>query len=117
MSAFPKLTDAEIEYLERGIAKQAAELAEAQEQVVALRGAPTKIAELQEGESRLYEGGRQRIAIAALSSTPPPVVPLEDVRPLVDAVKQCFQFSIHLSMAEQNLVSALAAFTAKHPLK
>jgi hypothetical protein len=49
-----------------------------------------------------------RACQAALSTPPPPVVPLEDVRPLIPLLRE---LAVHDSGTEETL----AEFTAKHP--
>lgn len=68
-----------------------------------------------EGEN----GGDQRIGkacAAALSFPPPPVVPLEDVRPLVEALRHSYDATNWPADGSSMQEEALAAFTTKHPL-
>lgn len=51
-----------------------------------------------------------------LKQKPPPGVPLADIRPVVEAAKQCMQFKVSCTIAEQNLISTIKVFTAKHRL-
>ena len=60
---------------------------------------------------------------AALSTTPPPVVPLEDVRPLREALETIENRFVDgedtyedWKFMGETAVTALATFTAKHPL-
>ena len=65
---------------------------------------------------------------AALSTPPPPVVPLEDVRPLVEALMKLHQnghgedcdylnlTGAACSCGAESAEAAIATFTAKHPL-
>jgi hypothetical protein len=52
----------------------------------------------------------------AMSPSPPPVVPLDDVRPVINAATKCLRYLSMLTQYELEFSQTLEAFTAKHPL-
>ena len=65
-------------------------------------------------EAKFYHGEIHK----ALSSPPPPVVPLEDTRPLVESAKtlKAAKGRHNTGLAYERFLEAVSAFTAKHPL-
>ncbi len=110
-------------------------LRESQAQVVAMRDALTQYREaFSDGPENcgciLYEKVDE-IAAAALSTPPPPVVPLADVLPLVEALRRFRDMVLHErgTFAEENIpvnlilsafdceiYNAVATLESKHPL-
>ena len=60
----------------------------------------------------------RQMAESALSSPPPPVVPLEDVRPLVEAAKtlKAAKGRYNTGIAYERFLEAISTFATKHPL-
>ena len=87
-------------------------------QIVALRMALTDtlaIARIKWGNLDADANAVMTKADCALSAPPPPVVPLEDVRPLLAAIMDATRLTMCPTSAEANLISATRAFIAKYP--
>lgn len=88
-------------------------------QIVALREALQLFAKLQIPKKPIGNAGMYSIlfdriikAQSALSAPPPPVLPLEDIKPLIDTLQW---YSDGWNGGNTKALTALEEFTAKHP--
>ena len=93
------------------------ELAEKDAQIVALREALSSIQKKLQSASdyRIHE--TLAITATALSTPPPPVVPMEDVKPLVEALRSSYDVTEWPADGSSKQERALATFTTKHPIE